>query len=160
MQFSRRDTLELGLAAFAGFGATTFMPFTARAQGKGDSYKTDGGEILISPVSHASFVMSAPGMVIYNDPVGGKAPYEGQPAAGLILITHEHQDHFDPETLAVEKHVVLDNAENQRVVSAYYATPYWQSRKGRAYFNLITYKQVFGRMPDIVRFEYEWDEVK
>lgn len=100
MQFSRRDTLELGLAAIAGLGATTFMPFTARAQGKGDSYKTDGGEILISPVSHASFVMSVPGLVIYNDPVGGKAPYEGQPAAGLVLITHEHQDHFDPETLA------------------------------------------------------------
>ncbi|MBI4624875.1 MAG: exo-alpha-sialidase [Verrucomicrobia bacterium] len=67
---------------------------------------------------------------------------------------------FDPETLAVDKHVVLDNAENQRVVDAYYATPFWQSRKGKTYFNVITYKSVFGRMPDIVRFEYEWDEVK
>lgn len=67
---------------------------------------------------------------------------------------------FDPETLAVDKHVVLDNAENQRVVDAYYATPHWQSRKGKTYFNVITYKSVFGRMPDIVRFEYEWDEVK
>ena len=104
MTFSRRDTLQLGLAggltALAGFGATTFMPFAARAQGKGDSYKTQSGEILVSPVSHASFVMSVPGLVIYNDPVGGKALYEGQPAAGLVLITHEHQDHFDPETLA------------------------------------------------------------
>ena len=100
MQFTRRDTLQLGLTGLAGFGATTFMPFTARAQGKGDSYKTRGGEILVSPVSHASFVMSVPGLVIYNDPVGGKALYDGQPAAGLVLITHEHQDHFEPETLA------------------------------------------------------------
>jgi hypothetical protein len=67
---------------------------------------------------------------------------------------------IDSKTLAVEKHVLLDNAENQRVISAYYATPYWQSRKGRTYFNVITYKQMSGRMPEIVRFEYEWDEVK
>lgn len=38
--------------------------------------------------------------MIWNDPVGGKALYDGQPAPGLVLITHEHQDHFDPETLA------------------------------------------------------------
>ena len=101
MQFSRRDTLQLaGAAGLAGLGATVFMPFTARAQGQGDSYKTDGGEIVVSPVSHASFVMSVPGLVIYNDPVGGKALYDGQPAAGLVLITHEHGDHFEPETLA------------------------------------------------------------
>lgn len=100
MDLTRRDTLQLGLAGLAGLGATTVMPFAARAQGKGDSYKTDGGEILVSPISHASFVMSVPGLVIYNDPVGGKALYEGQPAPGLILITHEHPDHFDLETLA------------------------------------------------------------
>ena len=101
MIFSRRDTLQLGLAAgLAGFGSTIFMPFTARAQAKGDSYKTEGGEIVINPISHASFVMSVPGLVIYNDPVGGKAPYDGHAAAGLVLVTHEHQDHFDPETLA------------------------------------------------------------
>ena len=99
MQFSRRDTLQLGLAGLAGFSATTFMPFTARAQAKADSYKTEAGEILVSPVSHASFVMSVPGLVIWNDPVGGKALYEGQPAPGLVLITHEHEDHFEPDTL-------------------------------------------------------------
>lgn len=100
MEFTRRDTVQLTLAGIAGLGFTALMPFAARAQGKGDSYKTEGGEILVSPVSHASFVMSVPGLVIYNDPVGGKAPYEGQPAPGLVLITHEHGDHFEPETLA------------------------------------------------------------
>jgi L-ascorbate metabolism protein UlaG (beta-lactamase superfamily) len=100
MIFTRRETLQLGMIGLAGLGATTVMPFTARAQGKGDIYKTAGGEIVISPVSHASFVMSVPGLVIYNDPVGGKEPYEGQPPAGLVLVTHEHQDHFDPATLA------------------------------------------------------------
>ncbi|MEW9837510.1 MBL fold metallo-hydrolase [Mesorhizobium marinum] len=98
MRFSRRETLHLGITGLAGLGMTTLMPFSARAQG--DGYKTDTGEIVIHPLSHASFVMQVPGMVIYNDPVGGKALYDGQPPAGLILITHEHGDHFDPETLA------------------------------------------------------------
>lgn len=76
------------------------MPFAGRAQDGGDTYETDNGKISIFPISHASFVMTVPGMVIYNDPIGGAAAYEGQPAPDLILITHEHQDHFDPETLA------------------------------------------------------------
>jgi L-ascorbate metabolism protein UlaG (beta-lactamase superfamily) len=101
MKFSRRDTLQLaGAAGLVGLGSTLFMPFTARAQGQGDSYKTDGGEIVVSPVSHASFVMSMPGLAVYADPVGGKALYDGHAPAGLVLVTHEHQDHFDPETLA------------------------------------------------------------
>ena len=44
--------------------------------------------------------MTLPGMVIYNDPVGGAAKYQGLPPPGLILVTHEHADHFDLPTLA------------------------------------------------------------
>lgn len=112
MQITRRDTIQLGLAGLGGIAVTTFMPFTARAQGKGDTYKTDGGEITISPISHASFVMATPGLVVYNDPVGGKALYEGYPAPGLILVTHEHPDHFDPDTLAA-----LAGADTKLVVN-------------------------------------------
>lgn len=67
---------------------------------------------------------------------------------------------FDPETLSLEKHVVLDNAENQRVADGYYATPFWHRRAGRTLLNVITYKMITGRKPDIVRFEYDWDEVR
>ena len=60
------------------------MPFTARAQGKGDSYKTARGEILVSPVSmRVLCLVCRPGD--YADPVGGKAAFEGQPAAGTGL---------------------------------------------------------------------------
>ena len=62
MPFTRRETLQFGIAGIAGLSATTFMPFTARAAGKADSYKTDSGAIGISPVSHASFVMTTPGL--------------------------------------------------------------------------------------------------
>jgi L-ascorbate metabolism protein UlaG (beta-lactamase superfamily) len=100
MTFTRRTTLGLGLAGLAGLGATTIVPFRARAQVAGDSYDTDGGKITISPVSHASFVMTVPGLVIYNDPVGGAGLYQAHPAPDLILITHEHGDHYDAETLS------------------------------------------------------------
>ena len=100
MTFTRRKTLGLGLAGLAGLGAASVMPFRARAQPAGDSYDTDGGKITVSPISHASFVMTVPGLVIYNDPVGGAGLYEGHPAPDLILITHEHGDHYDAETLA------------------------------------------------------------
>ena len=43
--------------------------------------------------------MTVPGLVIYNDPVGGKDLYGGHPAPNLVLITHEHGDHFDVPTL-------------------------------------------------------------
>lgn len=92
----------------------------------------------------------------------GATPLPGRPAPATPALNRMRLSllRFDPRTLAVEQHVVLDNAENQSVISAYYATPYWATRQGRAYFNVVTYKQVSGRMPDIVRFEYHWDEVK
>lgn len=98
MKLTRRETLELGIAGLVGVAA---MPGAALAQQSGSAaYETEGGEITIHPVSHASFVMVTPAMVIYNDPVGGAAAYEGHPAPDLILITHEHSDHYDPGTLA------------------------------------------------------------
>ncbi len=101
MHITRRGTLMLGLTGLATIGATTIMPYAARAQGgEGDTYDTESGQITIHPISHASFVMTTPAMTIYNDPVGGAAAYEGQPEPDLILITHEHGDHFDAETLS------------------------------------------------------------
>lgn len=99
MPFTRRETLKFAVAGLAGAGAITVMPFAARAQSGGDTYEAENGEITIFPVSHASFVMTVPGMVIYSDPVGGAEAYQGHPAPNLILITHEHGDHYDAETL-------------------------------------------------------------
>src|SRR5690606_19740013 len=55
--------------------------------------------IVVHPVSHASLVMTVPGMVIYADPVGGAEAYEGLDPPDLVLVTHEHGDHFDAPTL-------------------------------------------------------------
>jgi hypothetical protein len=67
---------------------------------------------------------------------------------------------FDPETFAIGKHVILDNAEKVNVTDGYYAVPYWREREGKPYFNAITYKRVANRSPDILRLEYDWEEVR
>ncbi|MCB1463960.1 MAG: MBL fold metallo-hydrolase [Nitratireductor sp.] len=103
ISLTRRAAVKLGMGGALAFGATTLVPFTARAAGMGDEYETDSGKIAIHPVQHASFVMKAPGeggeTVIYNDPVGGAALFADYPRPDLILITHEHGDHFSVETL-------------------------------------------------------------
>lgn len=70
----------------------------------GDHLATSEGEAVIHPINHASFVLRWNGRMIYNDPVGGAAPYQGLPKADLILISHSHGDHFHAATLeAVRK---------------------------------------------------------
>lgn len=55
----------------------------------------------ITPISHATMVLQWDGTVIYVDPVGGAAAFEGQPSPDLILITDIHGDHLNVETLQV-----------------------------------------------------------
>lgn len=65
----------------------------------GDHLVTDEGEVVIHPINHATFVMSWNGKMIYVDPVGGATPFQGLPRADLILVTHDHGDHYSANTL-------------------------------------------------------------
>ncbi|MFC7357545.1 MBL fold metallo-hydrolase [Jejudonia soesokkakensis] len=56
-------------------------------------------DVTITPISHATMVLELYDKVIYVDPVGGAAAFEGQPEPDLILITDIHGDHYDLETL-------------------------------------------------------------
>jgi hypothetical protein len=68
---------------------------------------------------------------------------------------------FDPQTLSVDRVVVLDNEGGQMAVTdGYYAVPYWQQRDGRLRFNTIIYRAIGLKHPDIVRLEFDWDEVR
>jgi len=93
-----RRTFLTGAAAA---GTVTLLPFTARAAAHGgDMFETPAGAITVHPISHASFVMETPLGVIYVDPVGDAGQYGDFPAPDMILITHEHGDHYNAETLA------------------------------------------------------------
>ena len=65
----------------------------------------------------------------------------------------------NPETLKVNRHVVLDNAEGNKVADGYYAMPYWRERDGKTLFNVVTYKKEAGA-PQIIRLEFDWQEVR
>jgi L-ascorbate metabolism protein UlaG (beta-lactamase superfamily) len=52
------------------------------------------------PITHASLVLNWNGTIIYVDPVESPSLYDSQPKPDIVLITHEHQDHFDPSTLS------------------------------------------------------------
>lgn len=94
---TRRHFIHSGAVATA---ATVFLPYAARAAShSGDMFQAEGGNVTVHPVSHASFVMETPIGTIYCDPVGEAAQYSDFPEPDLILITHEHGDHYSPDTL-------------------------------------------------------------
>lgn len=56
-------------------------------------------KINIIPVEHASAVITWGDKIIYTDPVGELARFDGKPAPTLILLTDIHGDHLDFATL-------------------------------------------------------------
>lgn len=60
-----------------------------------DVIKTSKGDLAITFIGHATLMMSFGGKNIYVDPTTQIADYSDFPKADLILITHEHSDHFD-----------------------------------------------------------------
>ena len=53
---------------------------------------------VITPIAHASFVLTWDDLVIYNDPVSAEA-FAGQPAADILLVSDVHGDHLNIEAL-------------------------------------------------------------
>lgn len=64
-----------------------------------DTIQTSQGDLKITFIGHASVMFDFGGKIIHVDPVSAQGNYSKLPRADLILITHEHQDHFDPKAL-------------------------------------------------------------
>lgn len=63
----------------------------------------DGGLVKIHALLHASICLEHDGREIYVDPVtqlrGRTVDYSAMPKADIILVTHEHPDHYDTAAL-------------------------------------------------------------
>lgn len=78
--------LALAMSAFAAFEA--------------DEIPTAAGPLLITFIGHGTLRFDFSGRVIYVDPDGRLADFSAMPKADLILVTHQHGDHFDPQAIA------------------------------------------------------------
>ena len=84
---------------------TLLFTLTASAQRKTDEFTTQSGKkIVITCIKHASIEINYNGTEIEVDPVGmwmkPETDYATFPKANIILVTHEHKDHFDRAAIA------------------------------------------------------------
>jgi L-ascorbate metabolism protein UlaG (beta-lactamase superfamily) len=93
----------------------------AQATAEPQVFPTAAGPVKITPLNHASTLIEAGGKVIYLDPAK-PAKFDGLPKADLILITHTHGDHMDPDSIkAISKadtEIISSEAVAQTVTTA------------------------------------------
>src|ERR1700688_310209 len=75
------------------------LSLMANAAAEPQVFSTSAGPVKITPIYHASTLIQAGGKAIYVDPAK-PAKLDGLPKADLILVTHMHWDHFDPNSIA------------------------------------------------------------
>jgi len=84
------------------------------AQFSSDTIETNDGPLTIYFIGHATMMMKYNNLIIHVDPVNEYADYKKMPKADLILVTHEHHDHFDVQAIAAitkkSTAVVLNNS--------------------------------------------------
>ena len=72
----------------------------AQQQFEKDVIPTSAGDLEITFLGHGTLMMAFEGKIIHVDPYSPVADYSTLPKADLVLITHEHGDHLDPQALA------------------------------------------------------------
>ena len=89
------------------FAATAAVATGSALDFQTDTFKTkEGKAVTITAIKHASLRIQYDGLEIQVDPVAKYAPetdYSKFPKADVILVTHEHFDHFDGDTIATLK---------------------------------------------------------
>ena len=88
------------LRLFALLFTFSFSILTSSAAQKTDEFTTKSGKkVTITCIKHASIEINYNGTEIQVDPVGmwlkPETDYATFPKANIILVTHEHKDHFD-----------------------------------------------------------------
>ena len=97
----------------------TTMAIAAEQQFESDKIKTSGGDLIITFIGHGTLMMSWGGKIIHVDPVLGEADYSKLPKADLIIITHEHSDHFDLRAIDLVKMAKTKIVANENVAKQF-----------------------------------------
>ena len=78
-----------------------------------DTIKTSKGDLRITFIAHATLIFQ------FGDPVSRYADYSRMPKADMILVTHEHGDHFDTQAIVKisgkETALVLNAASAKKI---------------------------------------------
>lgn len=80
---------------------SAISPAGVSAAPETDTIDTDAGKLEITFVGHGTLMFRFGNTVIHADPWTKLADYSTMPKADIILITHEHQDHLDPEAVRI-----------------------------------------------------------
>jgi L-ascorbate metabolism protein UlaG (beta-lactamase superfamily) len=64
-----------------------------------DSFTTTAGTLEITFIGHGSLMLAINGLIIHVDPYSKLANYSLLPKADILLLTHHHGDHMDPEAI-------------------------------------------------------------
>jgi L-ascorbate metabolism protein UlaG (beta-lactamase superfamily) len=109
---NRRNTMHRLICLLAPL--VLAWPWQAFAQNtfEEDVVKTSEGDLTITFVGHGTLMFSFNDKVIHVDPFSRLADYSTMPKADLLLVTHEHGDHFDPKAIKLirtEQTVLLTN---------------------------------------------------
>lgn len=86
------------------FSGLILAAITLPAERSAGTFETDllptpAGDVKVTFIGHAALLFEFGGKVIYADPVGEYGDFSGLPKADLILVSHDHGDHFDQATI-------------------------------------------------------------
>jgi L-ascorbate metabolism protein UlaG (beta-lactamase superfamily) len=82
------------------FISGSFLMMMASQDFEEDIFDTSQGQLKITFIAHGTLMFTFGEKIIHVDPVGRYADYSQLPKADMILITHEHGDHLDPQAIA------------------------------------------------------------
>ena len=126
---------------------TFLFALTASAQLKTDEFTTKSGKkITITCIKHASMEINYNGVEIQVDPVGmwlkPETDYATFPKANIILVTHEHKDHFDRAAIHEIRTPATSIYVNQAVYGHFRNGLVMQNGEQRRYASDITIEAV------------------